>query len=220
MPRATGPIHYIEHRSPIKDENGKYLIHPQFVCNDVFDFKKMTVAMRQDHQMAPSQFVAAMQAVKDEVLWALGYGNEVRVGDMFIIRPKLGFVEHEDGHGNTFHKVYHEGDLIPANEVKVLGFEVRTTKEFNKEFKIHHDSGCSRHRWKVSAPAKDAAKELVDITNYCKQHGYITIKDFRRMTGVTDYHARHVLDGYCEGEFPKMTRDKAGATYIYRRIGV
>ena len=139
---------------------------------------------------------------------------------MFIIRPKLGFVEHEDEHGNTFHKVYHEGDLIPANEVKVLGFEVRTTKEFNKEFKIHHDSGCSRHRWKVSAPAKDAAKELVDITNYCKQHGYITIKDFRRMTGVTDYHARHVLDGYCEGEFPKMTRDKAGATYIYRRIGV
>lgn len=31
MPRATGPIGYIEHRSPMKDETGKYLIHPQFV---------------------------------------------------------------------------------------------------------------------------------------------------------------------------------------------
>ena len=28
MPRATGPIGYIEHRSPRKDENGKDIIHP------------------------------------------------------------------------------------------------------------------------------------------------------------------------------------------------
>ena len=28
MPRATGLIGYIEHRSPKKDETGKYLIHP------------------------------------------------------------------------------------------------------------------------------------------------------------------------------------------------
>ena len=220
MPRATGPIHYIEHRSPIKDETGKYLIHPQFVNNDVFDFKDMTAAMRKNHQMAPSQFVAAMQAVKDEMLCALGEGYEVKLGDMFIIRPKLGLVEHEDEQGETYHKVYHEGDLIPANEVKVVGFEVRTTKDFYKEFNIFHNNGCSRHRWKVSAPGKDSAQELVDITNFCKQKGYITIRDFRRISGVTDYHARHVLDGYCQGEFPKMTREKVGAAYIYRRIGV
>lgn len=37
--------------------------------------------------------------------------------------------------------------------------------------------------------------------------------------GVADYHARQVLDGYCEGEFPKMVREKVGATYLYRVIG-
>lgn len=41
MPRATGPIGYIEHRSPRKDENGKYIIHPQFVQKEMYDAEKM-----------------------------------------------------------------------------------------------------------------------------------------------------------------------------------
>ena len=38
MPRATGPIGYIEHRSPRKDE---YIIHPQFVQKEMYDAEKM-----------------------------------------------------------------------------------------------------------------------------------------------------------------------------------
>lgn len=41
MPRATGPIGYVEHRSPRKDENGKYIIHPQFVQKEMYDAEKM-----------------------------------------------------------------------------------------------------------------------------------------------------------------------------------
>ena len=43
MPRATGPIGYIEHRSPRKDENGKYIIHPQFVQKEMYDAEKMAL---------------------------------------------------------------------------------------------------------------------------------------------------------------------------------
>ena len=28
MARATGSINYLEHRTPLKDESGKYQIHP------------------------------------------------------------------------------------------------------------------------------------------------------------------------------------------------
>lgn len=52
-----------------------------------------------------------------------------------------------------------------------------------------------------------------------KEHGFITVKNFRLLLGVADYHARQVLDGYCEGDFPKMVREKVGATYLYRVIG-
>lgn len=139
MPKANGSIHYVEHRSPMKDKTGEYF--------------------------SP--------------------------------------------------KVYHEGDRIPASEVVCVGFEVRTTKEFDKEFFNGYKGSCSRSPWKTSAFPQEAAQELFIITNYCKEHGFITVKDFRRLTGVTDYHTRLVLDGYCEGEFPKMTREKAGATYVY-----
>lgn len=220
MPRATGPIGYIEHRSPMKDETGKYLIHPQFVYRDVYDFKNMRDGMRQHHQMATSQFLAAIQSIKDETMMALSSGMEVKIGDMFIIKPKLKLRDHKDADGNIYHKVYHEGELIPASEVVIDGFEVKTTREFDKEFYVNYDGNCSRIPWKVSFPPKESAQELLDITNFCKKHGHITVKDLMRLHGVTKYHAQKVLSGYCEGEFPKMTREREGRVFIYRRIGV
>ena len=41
MARATGSINYLEHRTPLKDESGKYQIHPMFVKQDVVDREKM-----------------------------------------------------------------------------------------------------------------------------------------------------------------------------------
>lgn len=220
MPRATGPIGYIEHRSPMKDETGKYLIHPQFVYRDVYDFKNMRDGMRQHYQMATPQFLAAIQSIKDETMMALSSGMEVKIGDMFIIKPKLKLRDHKDDDGNIYHKVYHEGELIPANEVVIEGFEVKTTREFDKEFFVNYGGNCSRIPWRVSFPPKESAQELLDITNFCKKHGYITVKDLMRLHGVTKYHAQKVLSGYCEGEFPKMTREREGRVFIYRRIGV
>ena len=34
MARATSSINYLEHRTPLKDESGKYQIHPMFVKRD------------------------------------------------------------------------------------------------------------------------------------------------------------------------------------------
>ena len=220
MPRATGSIKYIEHRTPMKDESGEYLIHPMFVHNDIYDFKDMRNGMRQHNQMSPTQFLAAMEAVKNETMTALWQGMEVKVGDMFIIRPKLKLVDHQDENGKVWHKVYHEGDRIPANEVALEGFEVRVTKEFEREFRCNYHVGCSHHPYKGSMPAKEQSQELLDITNYCRKHGYITVRNLMDLHGVTKYHAQKVLNDYCEGEFPKMTREKEGRLYIYRRIGV
>lgn len=176
--------------------------------------------MRSHHQMTPAQFVAAIESIKDETMLALSQGMEVKIGNMLVIRPKLKLKDHKDEKGNAYHKVFHEGDRIPASEVVCAGFDVRPTKEFDREFFNEYKGSCSRSPWKTSASPQEASQELLIITNYCKEHGFITVKDFRRLTGVTDYHARLVLDGYCEGEFPKMTREKAGGTYVYRRIGV
>ena len=62
-------------------------------------------------------------------------------------------------------------------------------------------------------------KKLCSQLNIGNYNGFITVKNFRLLLGVADYHARQVLDGYCEGEFPKMVREKVGATYLYRVIG-
>ena len=158
MPRATGPIGYIEHRSPMKDETGKYLIHPQFVYRDVYDFKNMRDGMPSTIRWLPHSFWQPSSLSKDETMMALSSGMEVKIGDMFIIKPKLKLRDHKDDDGNIYHKVYHEGELIPANEVVIEGFEVKTTREFDKEFFVNYGGNCSRIPWKVSFPPKESAQ--------------------------------------------------------------
>ena len=86
MARATGSINYLEHRTPLKDESGKYQIHPMFVKRDTIDQKKMEKHVLDHCAMNVSSFIAALETLEDETLYALADGNEVRVGDMFIVK--------------------------------------------------------------------------------------------------------------------------------------
>ncbi len=216
MPRATGPIGYIEHRSPQKDENGKYIIHPQFVQKDLYDLEHMANDSQGRCMANRAQFLSVMTSVEDLVLQALGRGDAVRLGDLCTIRPKLRVMHHKDKDGVEFKKAYHEGDHIPANEVEVCGFEIQPTKEFLHEFSTYHYEGCSRSMWHLKAPAASEDKEAAYVIDFCKKQGYITVKDFIRHFGVSKYHARKVLDGYCEMPAGWLHCTKEGPMLLYK----
>jgi len=61
MARATGSINYLEHRTPLKDESGKYQIHPMFVKQDVVDREKMEKRVRDHCAMNVSSFISALE---------------------------------------------------------------------------------------------------------------------------------------------------------------
>ena len=161
MPRSKGPIGYIEHRSPMKDETGEYLIHPQFVTKDIYDFKDMKTGMRSHNQMTPAQFVAAIDAIEDEMLYALSMGMEVKIGNMFIVRPKLAVRRHRDDDGNEYRKPYHVGDLIPSNEVEFAGLEVRVTKALLQGARFHHGFRFPRLAWSLQASCPQGPRWLL-----------------------------------------------------------
>ena len=215
MARATGSINSLEHRTPFKDESGKYQIHPMFVKRDIVDQEKMEKRVRDHCAMNVSSFISALETLEDETLYALADGNEVRVGDMFIVKPKLGVVKHKDKEENEWKKTYHEGDLIPANEVAVCGLEIQPTKEFLERLK-RRSNGCSRQYWNVKFAPKEADLEFADIVEICQQQGYITVKDLIREFGVTRYHASKVLNDLCEEPAARMYATKEGSVTLYR----
>ena len=215
MARATGSINYLEHRTPLKDESGKYQIHPMFVKRDIVDREKMETRVRDHYAMNVSSFISALETLEDETLYALAEGNEVRVGDMFIVKPKLGMVKHKDKNGIEWKRTYHEGDLIPANEVDICGLEIQPTKEFLERLK-RHSNGCSRQYWSVKSTPKEADKEFADIVEICQQQGYITVKDMIREFGVTRYHANKVLNDLCEEPAARMYATREGPITLYR----
>lgn len=185
MARATGSINYLEHRTPFKDESGKYQIHPMFVKRDIVDQEKMEKRVRDHCAMNVSSFISALETLEDETLYALADGNEVRVGDMFIVKPKLGVVKHKDKEGNEWKKTYHEGDLIPANEVAVCGLEIQPTKEFLERLKrrlVSSSSGVSRRsvvsvltsesRRKVSISTSMVRAATTKVLSYIDERDY------------------------------------------------
>ncbi len=215
MARATGSIHYLEHITPIKDESGKNIIHPMFVKNETIDMAKMEDSLKRHCVMNPNIFSQAIDTAEDEILHALEEGNEVRLGDMFIIRPKLKVVQHKDKNGNSWRKTYHEGDLISADEVEACGIDIQPTKEFVKRFLLKRPS-CSRQWWGVKAQPKEADEEFADIKAICEEQGYVTVKDMIRKFGVTRYHASKVLDDMCEEPDARLTSTKEGNVRLYR----
>ena len=216
MPRARGPIGYIEHRSPRKEENGKYVIHPQFVQKDLYDAEKMASDSQGRCMANRSQFVSVMDTIENLTLQALGMGNAVRIGNICTIRPKLRVRYHEDENGEEYKKTYYKGELIPANEVEVCGFDIQPTKDFVDEFMLHHYDGCSRQMWSLKRSSAPANEEEAFVIRKCEEQGYVTVKDFMWQFNVTKYHARKVLDGYCEMPAGWLRATKEGPVILYR----
>lgn len=125
MTKASGPIKYMEHQTPMTDETGKHLVHPQFVNNGIHDFAAMTRSVAEHRLLGSPQFIAAIDALEQDTLMALAMGKEVRIGNMFIVKPKLSVRHHTDADGTPYRNVYHEGDRIPPTDVSLTGIEVR-----------------------------------------------------------------------------------------------
>lgn len=93
MPRATGAIGYIEHRSPRKDENGKYIIHPQFVQKEMYDAEKMAHDSQGRCMTNGAQFVSVMDTIETLTLQALGRGDAVRYVHIPLCRASISFMD-------------------------------------------------------------------------------------------------------------------------------
>lgn len=220
MPKATGPIKYVEHQTPQTDETGKYIMHPKFVSNGKYTFADMKRSIAEHRQIGAPLFTSAITALEEDALMALAMGQEVYIGDMFIIKPKLEVRRHKDDDGKEWRKTFHEGDRIPASEVSLCGIEIRPTKAFLEKFAGKYYQGCSRMELGTKSKSENAARELAVVTEMCREKGFVTVKDICRRFNFSDHETRKLLKTWSTGKYPKMTCEKVGRTMIYRRIGV
>ena len=77
-------------------------------------------------------------------------------------------VKHKDKNGIEWKRTYHEGDLIPANEVDICGLEIQPTKEFLERLK-RHSNGCSRQYWSVKSTPKEQQRIVAQIEKLFEQ---------------------------------------------------
>ena len=216
MTKASGPIKYMEHQTPMTDETGKHLVHPQFVNNGIHDFAAMTRSVAEHRLLGSPQYIAAIDAMEQDTLMALAMGKEVRIGNMFIVKPKLSVRHHTDADGTPYRNVYHEGDRIPPTDVSLTGIEVRPTKAFFSKFLLQHYHGCSRAGLVRSRQTADTQREFSAAAAICREKGFVTASDLSRHLNISGYMARKLLSTWCQGESPSMTCTKAGYSKLYQ----
>lgn len=98
---------------------------------------------------------------RDETLYALADGNEVRVGDMFIVKPKLGMMKHKDKNGIEW-----KGPIMRVIQFSQWGGYLRlgnSARRFLERLK-RHSNGCSRQYWSVKSTPKEADR----VCWYCR----------------------------------------------------
>lgn len=216
MTKASGPIKYMEHQTPMTDETGKHLVHPQFVNNGIHDFIAMTRSVAEHRLLGSPQFIAAIDALEQDTLMALAMGKEVRIGNMFIVKPKLSVRHHTDADGTHYRNVYHEGDRIPPTDVSLTGIEVRPTKAFFSKFLLQHYHGCSRAGLVRSRQTADTQREFSAAAAICREKGFVTVSNLSRSLNFSKYRTQKLFDSWTQGESPMMTSEKVGRSRIYR----
>lgn len=216
MPDKEGcKLNYTEARNPRVEGDGKYCYHPKFISGHSEEPQDFNDRIRESQWANLPHLEASLLALHQELVDDILDSRAVRIGDMFIARPRIRLKKHKDEHGRYYTNKYYEGEKIPADDIVFDGLEVRATKALEKEI-ARRVSGFSRFKTKAHRQKYDDEVLLQEIKEYCDENGLITIKAFCANFGFSDFMARKILNGYCLDGHSGLVKEKEGNVWIYR----
>ena len=153
-------------------------------------------------------FELTLETLKKEIPEQLLKGLDIHFEGLGTFYLKIG----------TKHKGYTDPKAITARELMVDGIGFSADKAFNNRVRQEAVSFEREKQWQSNDV--DLNQMIVTLTDYCRQHGYFTIRTLIKLFHLTKYKASLVANQLVSEPYPKFTRYKEGTTYIYKRVGV
>jgi hypothetical protein len=207
---------YVEVRNPHPEADGKYACHPCHVGITMSE-KEVAEGIRRNVWANTPQLQASLAAIREATVEQLLCNRPVRVGDMFIVRPRLRLRRHKDAQGRPYSRKYGVGEPIPADEIVFDGLCVRATKAFAAEIG-RLVTGFVRLPSAPPVAPMGTAEPLEAATELCRREGYCTVRSLHYALGVSLYKSRKLLEGFCRGDHAPLDRSRAGSVMVYRAV--
>ena len=149
-----------------------------------------------------------LETLKREIPEQLLKGLDIHIEGLGTFYMKIG----------TKHKGYTSPKDITARELAVEGIGFVADKEFND--RVRQAAVYFEREQLCQSESIDEGKMIVALTDYCRQHGYFTIRRLMSMFHLTKYKASLLANQLVSGPSAKFTRQKEGNSYIYKRVGI
>ncbi len=206
MPRKKDGMLFEVHPTPIKGKDGKNIVYARPVPTDKFTMKGLEDYCHRNYHSYYGEIGRAfdyfLRAAGE--LMAMGYRIETPIGSF---APKLKLM-----------REITDPDEVTGRDVMFDGVDYNPGKLWNKELEK-----WSRGFRRYENP--DTQQILADkqplealLHRLLGNGGYTTVSQFARLSGLTYYSARKLLNEWCEGENPKLLKTKRGQEHIYTEV--
>lgn len=155
-----------------------------------------------------SIYELVLEKLKKEIPEQLLNGYDVHIQGLGTFYMKIG----------AKHQGYTDPKAITARELKIDGIGFRADKEFNE--RLFSEPVYFQREQLQQSEHIDKSWMIVELTDYCRQHGYFTVHIMMKLFHLTKYKASLLANQLVGTPTSKFTRHKEGNTYIYKRVGV
>ena len=207
MPRKENGIPFELHPSPQKDKQGCNLLYAIPMQNlsatlEELDEQCCMNSGLPRHQLV-STFIFFMTAAADY----LANGKRI-VTPMGTFTPRL----------QLKRQLTRVAD-VRADDVEWRGVEFQPSKAFMQQV-VRRSRGFHLGPTSKLADKKPTDKQLQRALrqSLSSNNGQTTVSIFMVYSGLTNYSARHYLDGLCSGEHPQLQRHKLGSSFVYQPV--
>ncbi len=215
--KVNSSVVYTESRNPSPEKDGRYAYHPK-VVRIVKQDKNDTLSRIETNQLVSKpHMISALSALEKYIIEEMSAGNEVVIGDLFTIRPKIKLKSHQDENGKKSPRKYYEGDKIQANDVVFAGLDIQPTKALLDQLSDRIQTFCHTAANYRPASNIESAQFKAEFEAYLNTHSTITRNAIKIDFSLTDYQSRKLLAEYSSGKNAILTQEKVGKAYIYKK---
>ena len=206
MPRKKDGMLFEVHPTPVKGKDGKNIVYVRPAMHYKLTMKGLEDFCNRNYHSPYGEMMRAFDyflRAASEVM-AMGYRVETPIGSF---APKLKLL-----------REITDPDKVTSRDVVFDGVEYNPGKLWNRELEkwSHGFRRAENLDTQKILAEKQKLEEL--LNKLVGDGGCTTARQFARVSKLTYYSASKLLNGWCEGDNPKLLKSKQGQVYIYTAI--
>ena len=207
MPKKKSGFPYEVHPTPVKGKDGRNIVYAKPARGLKLSMEGLDSYCAKHYALRDGElqlaFGAFLKAAAE--LMAQGYRIDTPIGS-FVPKLKL-------------KREITDADEVRNSDVMLDGVDYNPGKAWNDELAKWNNGFRRANNANTLELLADEERLLAVLRNTIqKGDGYVTVGRFAYHSGLTYYSARKLLNGWCEGDRPKLLKTKRGQEYIYTEI--